>query len=128
MLAGGDCNAEIFNLEGGFTIDGMLNADILRINLYWPSKVNEIGGSEITVKRSGKISFLGIKNRIMPEGKNELTVDVIEGDDVYLENTIANVVRGNNVTIGSGCKIELVEYKNDFKMHEGAEVSADKEI
>lgn len=57
MLAGGDCNAEIFNLEGGFTIDGMLNADILRINLYWPSKVNEIGGSEITVKRSGKISF-----------------------------------------------------------------------
>lgn len=124
----GDCNAEFLKIKGSFRIDGLLNADELELSLYGPSLANEIGGSEITVKRSDKISFLGIKNRIMPEGKNKLTADLIEGDDVYLENTTAKVVRGNNVTIGSGCKIELVEYKNDFKMHEGAEVSTDKEI
>ncbi len=60
--------------------------------------------------------------------EKELTVDVIEGDDVYLENTMAKIVRGNNVTIGSGCKIELVEYKGSFKQDGGAEIGTNKKI
>ena len=123
-----DCNAEIFTLEGGFTIDGLLNADMLKINLYWPSKAREIGGSEITIKKDGKLSFLGLKNMIQPSGHNELTVDIIEGDDIYLENTAAKVVRGNNITIGSGCKIELVEYKESFKQDKGAEIGTHRKI
>jgi cytoskeletal protein CcmA (bactofilin family) len=118
-----DCNAEIFTLEGGLTIDGLLNADVLKINLYWPSKVHEIGGTEITVKKEAKLSFLGLKDIIMPSGANKkLTADIIEGDNINLENTQAKVVRGNNITIGSGCKIELVEYKDSFKNDEGAEI------
>lgn len=122
-----DCNAEVFTAEGGFTIGGLLNADMLKINLHWPSKACEIGGSEITVK-SGKLSFLSLKNRVMPGGRNELTVDLIEGDDVYLENTHAKVVRGTSVTIGPGCKIELVEYKNSFKQDQNSEVNDNKKI
>lgn len=128
ISTGGDCNAEVFNLEGGFTIDGMLNADILKINLYWPSKVHEIGGSEITIKKNGKLSFLGLKNMIQPSGHNELTADTIEGDDIYIENTTAKVVRGNNVTIGPGCKIELVEYKGSFKQDEKSEIGNQRKI
>ena len=128
ISTGGDCNAEVFNLEGGFTIGGMLNADILKINLYWSCKVDEIGGSEITVKKSGKLSFLGLKNMIQPSEHNELTAETIEGDEIYLENTKAKVVRGNNVTIGSGCKIELVEYKENFKQDEKSEVGAQRKI
>ena len=125
----GDCNAEIFNLEGNFTINGLLNADKLKINLYWASEVREIGGSEITIKRDGKLSFLGIKNRIMPsEHSNILKAEIIEGDDVYLENTIAKVVRGNNITLGPGCKIELVEYKNNFKQDKNSQVGSNKTI
>jgi cytoskeletal protein CcmA (bactofilin family) len=124
----GDCNAEIFKLEGNFTINGLLNADILKINLYWPSEVREIGGSEITIKRDGKLSFLGLKNRIMPGGKNNLKAEIIEGDEIYLENTIAKVVRGNNIKLGPGCKIELVEYKNDFKQDKGSEVGSNRII
>jgi cytoskeletal protein CcmA (bactofilin family) len=128
LTTNGDCNAEIFNLEGNFTINGLLNADILKINLYWPCKVREIGGSEISVKRDGKLSFLGIKNRFMPGGNNELKAEIIESDDVYLENTIAKVVRGNNITLGPGCKIELVEYKNNFKQDKGSEVGSKRTI
>ena len=124
----GDCNAEIFTLEGGFTIKGLLNADILKINLYWPCEVQEIGGSKITIKRDGKLSFLGLKNMIIPGGHNELKADIIEGDDVYLENTIAKVVRGDNINLGPGCKIELVEYKNNFKQDKTAEVGTKKTI
>lgn len=39
--------------------------------------------------------------------------ETIEGDDIHLELTRARVVRGNNVSIGSGCDIDLVEYKNN---------------
>jgi cytoskeletal protein CcmA (bactofilin family) len=124
----GDCNAEIFTLEGGFKINGLLNADILKINLYWPCEAHEIGGSKITIKRDGKLSFLGLKNMITHEEKNILKADIIEGDDVNIENTHAKVVRGNNITIGPGCKIELVEYKKDFKQDKSAQVSTKKTI
>lgn len=53
-----------------------------------PCKAREIGGSEITIKKGGKLRFLGLKDMFISSGQDrELTVDVIEGDDIYLENT-----------------------------------------
>lgn len=121
----GDCNAEVFKIEGTFAIEGLLNAGELELRLYGTSKAHEIGGENITVKRKGKSGFLGLKGMI--QGK-ELTVGAIEGDDVYLENTKAKVVRGTNITIGSGCKIEMVEYKNSFKQDEKSEIGTNKKI
>ncbi len=126
IVTGGDCNAETFTLEGGFKIGGLLNADILKINLHGHCKVREIGGAEITVKKNGKLNFF--KNRILPKGHNKLIAEIIEGDDIYLENTHAKVVRGNNITLGSGCEIELVEYKNDFKKDKEAEIGTHRKI
>lgn len=122
----GDCNAEFFKIDGTFTIEGLLNAGELELSLYGPSEAREIGGEKITVKKKGKYDFLGLRYLI---GSNkELTADIIEGDDVYLENTRAKVVRGNNIEIGPGCEIELIEYKNSFKQDEKAEVGAHKKI
>jgi cytoskeletal protein CcmA (bactofilin family) len=116
-------NAEICKIEGGFEIDGLLNADDLEINMYWPSKVLEIGGTNIIVKNENKFSFLGIKNIIMPQAQNRLlTVDTIEGDDIYLENTNAKIVRGKNIEIGPDCHIDLIEYQENFKDHEKSHV------
>ena len=123
-----DCNAEIFKIEGTFTIKGLLNAGELDLSLYGPSKVREIGGEKIKVKKKGKYDFLGLKSLIMPAGNKGLTVETIEGDDIYLENTQAKVVRGNNIEIGPGCEIELVEYKNDFKQDENSKIEANKKI
>ncbi len=122
-------NAESFKLEGGFNIGGLLNADKIGINVYWPCKVDEIGGSEIKVKRDNKLSFLGLKNMIKPNGASkELTADIIEGDDIYLEYTKSRVVRGNDIELGPGCEIELVEFKNNFKQDKGTEVSTHRKI
>lgn len=126
---GNDFNAENFELEGGFTIDGLLNADKIKINIYWPCNVNEIGCSEITVKKDVKLSFLGLKDMIKPICNNKiLTADIIEGDLIHLENTNAKIVRGNNVTIGTGCKIELVEYQESFKKDEKSIVDKNNKI
>jgi cytoskeletal protein CcmA (bactofilin family) len=122
----GDCNAEFFKIEGTFEIEGLLNAGELELSLYGPSKAHEIGGEKITVKRKGKYDFLGLRYLI---GSNkELTAESIEGDEIYLENTQAKVVRGNNVELGPNCKIELVEYKNSFKQDESAEVATQRKI
>ena len=55
-------------------------------------------------------------NSLLPFGKEvgSLAAKVIEGDDIYLENTTADMVRGNKVKIGPGCQIGVVEYRDDF--------------
>ena len=51
-----------------------------------------------------------------------LVTDTIEGDDIYVEYTTAKTVRGNNVRIGDGCDIGLVEYKNSFELDKGSQI------
>lgn len=127
----GDFNAEIFTLNGGFRVGGMLNVDILKMNLEWPCKVHEINGGEIEIKKSEKPSFKfkRLASLFGHSASHEgLVVDTIEGDDIYVEDTMAKVVRGNNVELGPGCKIELVEYSKNLKKHEKVDVSAIKNI
>ena len=57
-----------------------------------------------------------------------LTTSVIEGDDIYLEATTAKIVRGNNVTIGSDCNIELVEYRNTITVAPDSKVNEQRDI
>lgn len=125
----GDCNAEKFNAYGAFDIGGLLNADEVTIELYWhKSHAREIGGENIHVtrgsKRHGFLKFIGLFGMNNPR----LDTDTIEGDNVYLENTQAKVVRGRNVTIGSGCHIGLVEYQGDYEKHKDAEVAEERKI
>lgn len=125
----GDCNAEVFMSKGAFAIDGLLNAGKIEISLFGGSKAREIGGGLIQVKPVGR--FFGGLHKLfhtmfnLPEG---LTVETIEGDDIYLEYTTAKVVRGNNVSIGPGCEIVMVEYKINFQQAEGAKVTERKKI
>ncbi len=60
--------------------------------------------------------------------KGNLTTDVIEGDEIYLEYTTAKAVRGKNVTIGQGCNIELVEYVDNFNQHNDSVVRESKKM
>ncbi|MGX6446231.1 cytoplasmic protein [Neobacillus sp. K501] len=104
----GDVEYENFVLNGGMEVKGLLNADKIKIVLrFGESIAEEIGGGKITIKR---------KSAFLPFGDHDasLFVKVIEGDEIFLENTKAAVVRGNNVKIGYGCHIDLVEYTKDF--------------
>jgi len=49
-------------------------------------------------------------------------------DEIYLENTHAKIVKGDNIKIGSECKIELVEHKESFKKDDKSEVITFKKI
>jgi cytoskeletal protein CcmA (bactofilin family) len=111
----GNCEAESFNAAGDFAVDGLVSADQVSIRLYGSAKVREIGGETIRVLKGPSFSlFTRFK---------KLSVETVEGDDVYLEYTKAKVVRGNRVHIGPGCDIDLVEYRGEFRQDEEARVA-----
>ncbi|TEB10674.1 Polymer-forming cytoskeletal [Pelotomaculum sp. FP] len=114
----GDCNAESLAVMGGFTIDGLLNAGKIDISPYGLCEVKEMGGETIQVRTRFRM-FVGYQH---------LICETIEGDDIKLEYTKARVVRGNKVSIGPGCEIGLVEYKEYFAQAKEATVNDCKKI
>ncbi|MCK6256100.1 cytoplasmic protein [Fictibacillus sp. KIGAM418] len=122
IVVKGDLEAEEFVSSGLFEVSGLLNADVIDVKLrYSTSHVQEMGGETIRVQKKG--AFL-------PFMKNEgyLEAKTIEGDDIFLENTTADVVRGKFVRIGSGCEIGLVEYYEEFKALSGSSVKEHRKI
>ncbi len=126
-----NCEAETFKADGQIKIDGLLTADDIDIKTYGASRISEIGGDRIVIRR-GSVSSLGkmIEFLFVPSnwGKAMITVNTIEGDDIRLSSTKAKVVRGNNVIIEDGCDIDLVEYKDNLRVHRSASVREEKKI
>ncbi|MEG7381608.1 hypothetical protein V5785_20405 [Bacillus subtilis] len=116
----GNCETERFHVTGCVDVSGLLNAGDIKLELsHDVSHVREIGGTSITVKR--RASFFNRK-------KVKLIADLIEGDQVYLENTEAAVVRGKEVMIGPGCSIGTIEYKNKCECDDHSKVEEKTKI
>ncbi|SFJ45337.1 protein CcmA, bactofilin family [Paenibacillus sp. UNC496MF] len=118
----GECEAERFEARGGFAIRGLLNAGEVDIRTWGPCRAKEIGGRRVVVRQS---KWGGLKQLFSGQGPLSLTAELIEGEYVYLENTTADVVRGANVTIGPGCRIGLVEYRDQLKRLGDARIDAE---
>lgn len=107
----GGVAAENFHSSGAVRIDGGLKAEDVHIDLGGTSKIPTIEGESIQVKATG--GFFRVRG--------DLTADRIEGQDVELEATTAGLVRGEDVTIGPHCKINVVE-ATDLTVHQSSEV------
>ncbi|GIO33332.1 MULTISPECIES: cytoplasmic protein [Paenibacillus] len=125
LRASSDCQMEELSVRGMVDVNGMLNAEQADFKLHGHSRLRELVGSQITVKRGSGMSLLG---SLFMGSDGVLTAETIEGDTVMLENTKAAVVRGRSVTIGAGCRIGLVEYKDDLKKDNEAVVSQSVKI
>ncbi|CAN5620911.1 polymer-forming cytoskeletal protein [soil metagenome] len=115
----GDCNCESFSSNGKFIIGGLLNSDSINIKLHNSCKVKEIGGTTINIRRGDEIKILGfmkVKFDNPNFRKGFLETDSIEGDEIFLESVKAKIVRGQNVKIGSGCEIDLLEYRGSCEI------------
>jgi len=122
LTVGGDCEAERLHLRGHFAIGGLLAADTIQVRLYHHSRAKEIGGEKIDIRKRGRLSKVLMPFVYAGAGDAMLTVETIEGDDIYLEYTKAAFVRGNRVAIGPGCDIGTVEYKSSFDVDNDAAV------
>ncbi|WP_438447241.1 polymer-forming cytoskeletal protein [Gorillibacterium sp. sgz5001074] len=120
----GDCEAERLQVEGGFTVEGLLNAGDIEIFLQGRSEVREMGGARIRVSTSGRSNWTRLLGWLIPYFQPHLTAGLIEGDDLEIEETTAEAVRGNRVVIGPGCIIRHVEYGGQLTIHPSARVGS----
>lgn len=107
----GGVAAENFHSSGAVRIDGGLKAEDVYIELGGTSRIPTIRGESIQVKATG--GFFRVRG--------ELTADRIEGEDIELEATTATLVKGEDVTIGPHCKIDVVEAIG-LTVHQSSEV------
>ena len=125
----GDCETESFEARGNFKIDGLLNAGTIDVELLRHCEAKEIGGENITVKKTRDASgFKKLIKFFMSNHNDQLTAEVIEGDNLYLEHTHAEVVRGNTIEIGPGCDIKRIEYKTSLEIDPDAKVGTQEKI
>lgn len=105
-----------------------MSGDEIIINPSWQCYVKEIGGQNIRIEKDmndgGIIS--SFFNFSSPFGK--VKAELVEGDNIILEYTEADVVRGKNVTIGRGCSIKKVEYTNEYKLKDDGKVENAEQI
>ncbi|MCL6626818.1 polymer-forming cytoskeletal protein [Alicyclobacillus shizuokensis] len=125
LRADADFQAEQMRLRGVLSVDGLLNVGRLEIDLYGPSQVREIGGGHVSIRSARRRGWF---RWIHPFRRHKLTAWVIEGDEVYLEDTQAQVVRGANVRIGRGCEIGLVEYTGSLEKAPEARVTEERRV
>ncbi len=120
----GDLSAERFNSSGMFNVSGLLSADHLEVYLGWNrSRANEVGGTDIAVHRGTRGTL-----RSLFTHAPAFEAATIEGNEITLELTKADVVRGHNVTLGDGCEIGLVEYTGTLRKMGDAKVGEEKKV
>jgi len=118
LKAGKGIECEVLTVMGAFDVEGLVNAGTAEIDMAGPSRIDEIGGERVTVRRRGLLSVLGLQ---LPFGLGGfLTANSIEATSVSLESTRAKEVRGAEVVIGSGCEIDRVEYSQSLDVAEDA--------
>lgn len=132
LHVGGDVEAEIFRASGGFDIRGLLSADRIEIHPGGRCRAQEIGGAKIDIRRYGSRDRAGLLDSLLRALSSSWGGDVeaalIEGDEIYLENTRADVVRGKQIQIGPNCKIGLIEYSESLQVHDDSEVGKQTKI
>lgn len=118
----GDCECERLEGEGGFAISGLLSAGTLQVRLHGRGSAREIGVESMVVRQGAKGVWIKLWSWLFPKYNPELSAITIEGDDIDVEHTNAQVVRGNRIVIGKGCAIGRVEYKDELIVHPGATI------
>lgn len=111
----GGVEAESVHLTGSAVIQGLLNAETVEISASRGIRIGSIGGSSIRIYKPTQVSLLGLFHGSVSCAQ----VGDIEGDDVDLEYTQADVVRGRRVRIGEGCSIGRVEYSESLDAWDG---------
>ena len=82
----------------------------------------------VTVRPFVRVSTCLSARALSSAWGGDVQANLIEGDEIYLENTRADVVRGKQIEIGPNCKIKLIEYSESLKVHDDSDVEKQTKI
>ncbi|QVK17388.1 hypothetical protein KHQ81_11080 [Mycoplasmatota bacterium] len=111
--------ADKISIKGYINCTEQLNGETIEVSTNSGSKIKEIVGSDIHIRPDKKSFSRKIKS---------IHVDIIEGDNIYLEYVTANIVRGNNIKIGPHCKITSIEYKDSLEASDKSQVEKSNQL
>ncbi|WP_150275999.1 hypothetical protein [Paenibacillus tepidiphilus] len=123
-----DCDLQVLSGEGAFAVGGLLSAGEIDFMLHGKCKAERIGARSIVICRSRRAVHNKLLADLIPKFKAGLKADLIEGEHIELEYTEAELVTGGSVTIGPGCDIDLVEYRDTLKVHPEARIGRSEQI
>lgn len=104
-------NAARFTLLGVVDVDGALKAESFDAELGGRSSIQSLEAARISIRKGRSQG-----------GRSEFVAKSIKGDEVYLENTVAEEVAGRKVSIGPGCMITHVT-ADDLTVHPSSKVA-----
>ena len=107
LRVGGDLQAASVRIAGELECNGALCAKEAELQADKPMRLDSITGGSIRTRRKPISIFF--KRRVS-------VTTAIEGDELDLEYAIAPRVTGHTVIIGKGCKIDLVQYRDEIKI------------
>jgi cytoskeletal protein CcmA (bactofilin family) len=119
LKSDGLVEAETLDVRGVVEAEQGVNAGHATLRMYGPSRVKELVGGTITVRKSRGMKLKGM---LQSDTRTGLEASLIEGDEVYAEWTRAEIVRGTKVKLGPGCEIERVEYRDSLQVHKKSSV------
>lgn len=110
----GDCECTKVDSKGSINVKGLLTADEIDIDSLDTCYITEIGGSRVTIQKSSRTIFRPRHGKVISK--------VIEADEIVLEDTKCDVVRGKDINILKGCTIGRVEYSGTLKVDKNSKV------
>ncbi|WP_133430518.1 hypothetical protein [Macrococcus hajekii] len=114
IISSGRIEGQTLSFEGSFKVKD-IRAERLDFILTDDCEASSITANDIKV--DAKRQAL-----IFKDNDHLLKVDHIDGGTIYLENVIAELVRGDEVTIGPNCTIKILEYTKDYKLDNRSDV------
>jgi cytoskeletal protein CcmA (bactofilin family) len=122
----GNCNTDYFYSDGVVFLKGFLQAKEVEMFLgNSNSKVRKMVTEKLVVRKDNTNSgFRGLLKALfsMAGESGKLHVQEITGKSVNVEATIAEKISGAHVVIGSGSKVELIEYTDTLEVSKDAKV------
>ncbi|WP_054957513.1 polymer-forming cytoskeletal protein [Paenibacillus dakarensis] len=116
---------EKIETKGHFSVDGIMEAETMDIHLLDRCEAQEIRGDFIKVRKKGSRFWEQLSISFRPM---RLFVRFLNGGIVDVEHTEAEVISGNRVILGPGCKVRVVEYREEFIQDPSAEVGEVRRI
>lgn len=118
--------AEKVKINGVLNCDGLVNSKDIQIEFCKGMNIGSICGSSIVIlmddvrKAFNKISLISsfFKKTV---GKVHV-LSSIAGDDIKIERVYCPRVTGKVVSVGNGCKIDLVQYSEKIEIADDAKV------
>lgn len=109
------------SIKGSFKVDDAIHSETMDIRLFDRSEAQQISGEYIKIRKKGKSIWEKLSFSFRPA---RLHVRTMDGRTIDVEYTEADIIRGNRVIIGLGCKVGLVEYMEELIQDPSAEVGA----